>query len=251
MTAVARTALTLAAGIATLAVAACGSVSYGTPGPTATQAGPTQASPGHTSPASQAVFSNPASPTRQAPTTRASQSTPSQGTPAQATPSHPATSASQGSTSPAAQPSPPAARSTVPGHLTAVTVTSFQLTQGQPGWAAGEQREVAGSAWTFGPSGSFSWTTSDTADMAQDLLPVTGSYTAAGGSITFHGTHTVTSSVGSRTVIVDGTVAQSGSGYQVAMRMTSSSGMGAVVDGQQFASANSAVNQSVIAARAS
>lgn len=87
--------------------------------------------------------------------------------------------------------------------------------------------------------------------MAQDLLPVTGTYTASAGSVTFHGTHTVTSSVGSRTVVIEGTVQQGGSGYQVAMRMTSSSGMGAVVDGQQFASANSAVNESVITARAS
>jgi len=241
MTAAARTALTLAAGIATLSVAACGSGGQGTSGHPAAQA-----SQGFTSPASQATPSPAATTAGQDHITPASQ-----GTPAQATPSHTDTPAGQGSTSPAAHASTPAATSTVPGHLTAVTVTSFQLTQGQPGWAAGEQREVAGSAWTFGPSGSFSWTTSDTADMAQDLLPVTGSYTASGGSITFHGTHTVTSSVGSRTVIVDGTVRQGGSGYQVAMRMTSGSGMGAVVDGQQFASANSAVNQSVIAARAS
>jgi hypothetical protein len=239
MTAVARTALTLAAGIATLSVAACGA--GGTSSRTAAQA-----SQSSTSPASQDSPSQTATPASQDNTSPASH-----GTPTQPTPSHTDTPVGQGSTSPAAQPSVPAATSTVPGHLTAVTVTSFQLTQGQPGWAAGEQREVAASAWTFGPSGSFSWTTSDTADMAQDLLPVTGSYTAAGGSITFHGIHTVTSSVGSRTVVVDGTAVQSGSGYQVAMRMTSSSGMGAVVDGQQFASANSAVNQSVIAARAS
>jgi hypothetical protein len=239
MTAAARTALTLAAGIATLSVVACGS--GGTSSHTAAQA-----SQGITSPASQDSPSQTATPASQDHTSPANQGTPRQSPPVQT-----ATPAGQGSTRPAAQPATPAATSTVPGHLTAVTVTSFQLTQGQPGWAAGEQREVAGSAWTFGPSGSFSWTTSDTADMAQDLLPVTGSYTASGGSITFHGTHTVTSSAGSRTVIVDGTVRQGGSGYQVAMRMTSSSGMGAVVDGQQFASANSAVNQSVIAARAS
>ena len=209
-----RTALTLAAGIAALSVAACGSGGQGTPGQN------------HTTPASQ-------------------------GTPTQETPSHTAAPASQDSTSPAAQPSTPAAQFTVPGQLTAAAVTSFQLTQGQPSWAAGEQREIAGSSWTFGPSGSFSWTTTDTADMAQDLLPVTGSYTASADGIAFHGTHTVTSSVGSRTVVVDGSVQQGSSGYQVAMRMTSSSGMGAVVDGQQLAQANSAANQSVITARAS
>jgi hypothetical protein len=244
MTAAARTALTLAAGIVTLSVAACGS--GGTPSQTATQA-----SLGFTSPASQDSPSQTATTASQDHTSPASQSTPSQSTPSQSTPAQTATPASQGSTSPAAQPSAPAAQFKVPGQLTATAVTSFQLTQGQPGWAAGEQREVAGSAWTFGPSGSFSWTTTDTADMAKDLLPVTGSYTASADGISFHGTHTVTSSVGSRTVIVDGTVRQGGSGYQVAMRMTSSSGMGAVVDGQQFAQASSAVNESVSTARAS
>ena len=144
-----------------------------------------------------------------------------------------------------------AAPFSVPGQLTAVNVTSFELTQGQSAWAAGEEREVAGSSWFFGESGSFSWTTADTADMSQDLLPVTGRYTASADRIEFHGEHTVTSSVGSRTVIVDGTVRIDSGDYQVTMRMTSTSGTGAVVDGQQFAQANGAANESTIEASAS
>jgi hypothetical protein len=120
----------------------------------------------------------------------------------------------------------------VPSEVRATEVTAFELEQGQPQWESGARDRAGNVVLDLAPSGAFSFTTVDTVG-----VPVTGSYTVSGSEVDFEGQTQTQGPAGSSTLEVQGSVDLGD--RTMSLHWIASSGMGAVVDDQQFASATS------------
>lgn len=120
----------------------------------------------------------------------------------------------------------------VPSEVRATEVTEFEMVQGRPQWESGARDRAANVVLDLTPDGSFSFTTVDTVG-----VPVTGSYSVSGSEVDFGGQTQTQGPAGSSTLEVQGSVDLDG--RTMSLHWIGSSGMGAVVDDQQFASATS------------
>jgi hypothetical protein len=120
----------------------------------------------------------------------------------------------------------------VPSEVRATEVTAFELEQGQPQWESGARDRAGNVVLDLAPGGAFSFTTVDTVG-----VPVTGSYTVSGSEVDFEGQTQTQGPAGSSTLEVQGSVDLGD--RTMSLHWIASSGMGAVVDDQQFASATS------------
>ncbi|WP_218108435.1 hypothetical protein, partial [Actinacidiphila rubida] len=121
---------------------------------------------------------------------------------------------------------------TVPGEVRATGLTQFEMVQGRPAWQSAAQNRAANSVLDLYPNGSFSFTTVDTVG-----VPLGGSYTVSGSEVDFEGQSVTPGPAGSTTLEIQGSVDLGA--HTMTLHWVASSGMGAVVDGQSFASANS------------
>jgi len=105
------------------------------------------------------------------------------------------------------------------------------MVQGLSSWQPAAQNRAANAVLDLYPDGSFSFTTVDTVG-----VPVGGRYTVSGAELDFEGQSVTQGPAGSSTLEVQGSVDLAG--RTMTLRWVGSTGMGAVVNGQSFASAN-------------
>jgi hypothetical protein len=153
-------------------------------------------------------------------------------TPDDATPEDDATTPDDGWTDGDGSADEDATTPEVPSEVRATEVTAFELEQGQPQWESGARDRAGNVVLDLAPSGAFSFTTVDTVG-----VPVTGSYTVSGSEVDFEGQTQTQGPAGSSTLEVQGSVDLGD--RTMSLHWIASSGMGAVVDDQQFASATS------------
>ncbi|MBY8879575.1 hypothetical protein [Actinacidiphila acidipaludis] len=119
----------------------------------------------------------------------------------------------------------------VPSEVRAGGLTQFDLVQGQASWQAAARNRAANSVLDLYANGTFRFTTVDTVG-----VPLSGTYTVSGGTVDFEGQSVTPGPAGSSTLEIQGDVDLPR--RSMTLRWVASSGMGAVVDGQNFASAS-------------
>jgi hypothetical protein len=119
----------------------------------------------------------------------------------------------------------------VPDEVRAGGVTSFEMVQGQSSWQAAAQNRAANSVLDLHADGSFQFTTVDTVG-----VPLSGTYSVSGSEVDFEGESVTPGAAGSSTLEIQGSVDLQQ--QSMTLHWIASTGMGAVVDGQAFSSAN-------------
>jgi hypothetical protein len=125
----------------------------------------------------------------------------------------------------------PTATVDLPATLETTSVVFLQQEAGQPQWVASDRQRLLDARWRF-DSGSFTFATSN---VRTDVYPLTGDYQISGTTVRFSATGQAVNAVGSASARLDGTLDLVTG--ELRFQWTTSSGMGAVVNGQQFAGA--------------
>ncbi|WP_432828037.1 hypothetical protein [Dactylosporangium sp. CA-092794] len=163
----------------------------------------------------------------------------------------PATAGAESTTDGAAEattpPAKPSKRSraavTLPATLRTRSIVSMEQDQGKPQWLAGDRQRVADASWKFS-SGTFVFATTD---VRTDLYPLRGTYRAAGTTVSFSGQGSATNTVGSASATMEGELDLSTG--SLTFTWSTSSGQGAVVNGQNFASASASMYHGEVVVR--